>query len=139
MLKFILKKLAMMIPMLLVISLVVFLGLRSTGIDPITFMVPPEVISQQPELVEQLREDLGLNDPLIVQYFNWLGKLLKGDLGLTNKGDSIAQIIATRLPYTLELAAYAMLFSAVIGIGSAPDRYPLFFAKLFFLPKKKRG
>ena len=117
MLKFILKKLAMMIPMLLVISLVVFLGLRSTGIDPITFMVPPEVISQQPELVEQLREDLGLNDPLIVQYFNWLGKLLKGDLGLTNKGDSIAQIIATRLPYTLELAAYAMLFSAIIGIG----------------------
>lgn len=117
MLKFILKKLAMMIPMLLVISLVVFLGLRSTGIDPITFMVPPEVISQQPELVEQLREDLGLNDPLIVQYFNWLGKLLQGDLGLTNKGDSISQIIATRLPYTLELAAYAMLFSAVIGIG----------------------
>ncbi len=117
MLKFILKKLAMMIPMLLVISLVVFLGLRSTGIDPITFMVPPEVISQQPELVEQLREDLGLNDPLIVQYFNWLGDLLKGDLGLTNKGDSIAQIIATRLPYTLELAAYAMLFSAIIGIG----------------------
>ena len=117
MLKFILKKLALMIPMLLVISLVVFLGLRSTGIDPITFMVPPEVISQQPELVEQLREDLGLNDPLIVQYFNWLGKLLQGDLGLTNKGDSIAQIIATRLPYTLELAAYAMLFSAIIGIG----------------------
>ena len=82
MLKFILKKLAMMIPMLLVISLVVFLGLRSTGIDPITFMVPPEVISQQPELVEQLREELGLNDPLIVQYFNWLGNLVQGDLGL---------------------------------------------------------
>ena len=117
MLKFILKKLAMMVPMLLVISLVVFLGLRSTGIDPITFMVPPEVISQQPELVEQLREDLGLNDPLIVQYFNWLGDLLKGDLGLTNKGDDIAGIIATRLPYTLELSAYAMLFSAIIGIS----------------------
>lgn len=117
MLKFILKKLAMMIPMLLVISLVVFVGLRSTGIDPITFMVPPEVISQQPEMVEQLREDLGLNDPMIVQYFNWLGNLLHGDLGLTNKGEDIAGIIATRLPYTLELSAYAMLFSAVIGIG----------------------
>lgn len=117
MLKFILKKLAMMIPMLLIISLVVFVGLRSTGIDPITFMVPPEVISQQPEMVEQLREELGLNDPIIVQYFNWLGDLLHGDLGLTNKGEDIAGIIATRLPYTLELSAYAMLFSAVIGIG----------------------
>ena len=117
MLKFILKKLAMMIPMLLVISLIVFVGLRSTGIDPITFMVPPEVQSQSPEIVDQLREDLGLNDPLIVQYVRWLGDILHGDLGLTNKGESVADIIATRLPYTLELSAYAMLFSAVIGIG----------------------
>lgn len=117
MLKFILKKLAMMIPMLLVISLAVFLGLRSTGIDPITFMVPPEVQSQSPEIVEQLREDLGLNKPLIVQYFNWLGNILQGDLGLTNRGEKISAIIAERLPYTLELSAYAMLFSAIIGIG----------------------
>lgn len=117
MLKFILKKLAMMIPMLIVISLVVFLGLRSTGIDPLTFMVPPEVQSQSPEIVEQLREDLGLNDPLLVQYFRWLGNLLHGDLGLTNKGEDIAGIIADRLPYTLELSLYAMLFSSVIGIG----------------------
>lgn len=117
MLKFILKKLAMMIPMLIVISLVVFLGLRSTGIDPLTFMVPPEVQSQSPEIVEQLREDLGLNDPLLVQYFRWLGNLLKGDLGLTNKGEDIAGIIAERLPYTLELSLYAMLFSSIIGIG----------------------
>ena len=117
MLKFILKKLVMMIPMLLVISLAVFLGLRSTGIDPITFMVPPEVQSQSPEIVAQLREDLGLNKPLIVQYFNWLGNILQGDLGLTNKGEKISSIIAERLPYTLELSAYAMLFSAIIGIG----------------------
>lgn len=117
MLKFILKKLAMMVPMLLVISLVVFLGLRSTGIDPITFMVPPEVQSQSPEIVEQLREDLGLNDPLIVQYFRWLGNILQGDLGLTNSGEDISGIIAERLPYTLELSVYAMVFSAIIGIG----------------------
>lgn len=117
MLKFILKKLAMMIPMLLVISLVVFVGLRSTGIDPITFMVPPEVISQQPEMVDQLREELGLNDHIIIQYGRWLVDILHGDLGLTNKGEDIAGIIATRLPYTLELSVYAMLFSAIIGIG----------------------
>lgn len=117
MLKFILKKLAMMIPMLIVISLVVFLGLRSTGIDPITFMVPPEVQSQSPEIVEQLREDLGLNDPLLMQYLRWLGNILHGDLGLTNKGEDIAGIIADRLPYTLELSLYAMLFSSILGIG----------------------
>lgn len=117
MLKFILKKLALMIPMLLIISLVVFIGLRSTGIDPITFMVPPEIISQNPELVEQLREELGLNDHILVQYFRWLGQILQGDLGYTFKGESIADILAVRLPYTLELSAYAMIFSAVIGIS----------------------
>lgn len=117
MLKFILKKLAMMIPMLLIISLVVFLGLRSTGIDPITFMVSPEVQSQDPEMVEQLREELGLNEPLIVQYFNWLGDILRGDLGYTFKGEKISDILAIRLPYTLELSLYAMVFSAIIGIG----------------------
>ena len=117
MLKFILKKLALMIPMLLIISLVVFIGLRSTGVDPITFMVSPEIQSQNPELVEQLREELGLNDGLFVQYIRWLGQILKGDLGYTFKGESIADILAVRLPYTLELSAYAMIFSAVIGIS----------------------
>jgi len=117
MLKFILKKLALMIPMLLIISLVVFIGLRSTGVDPITFMVSPEIQSQNPELVEQLREELGLNDGLLVQYVRWLGQILKGDLGYTFKGESIADILAVRLPYTLELSAYAMIFSAVIGIS----------------------
>ena len=77
MLKFILKKLALMIPMLLIISLVVFLGLRSTEIDPITFMISPEIQSQNPELVEQMREELGLNDGLLVQYVRWLGQILQ--------------------------------------------------------------
>lgn len=81
MIKYILKKLLQMIPMLLVISLIVFLGLRATGIDPITYMVSMEVQAQSPEIVEQLRENLGLNDPLIVQYFNWLKQIVTGDLG----------------------------------------------------------
>ena len=117
MLKFILKQILMMIPMLLIISLIVFLGLRATGIDPITYMVSMEVQAQSPELVEQLREDLGLNDPLLVQYVRWLGDLLRGDLGYNFDGQSIASIIAIRLPYTLELSGYALLFSSVIGIA----------------------
>ena len=117
MLKFILKKIALMIPMLLVISLIVFLGLRATGIDPTTYMVSMEVQAQSPELVEQLRESLGLNDPILVQYVRWLGDLLRGDLGYNFDGQSIASIIAIRLPYTLELSGYALLFSSIIGIA----------------------
>ncbi|MGO5023865.1 ABC transporter permease [Lawsonibacter sp. LCP25S3_G6] len=117
MLKFILKKIALMIPMLLVISLIVFLGLRATGVDPITYMVSMEVQAQSPELVAELRESLGLNDPLLVQYVRWLGELLRGDLGYSFEGQKIADIIAVRLPYTLELSGYALLFSSIIGIA----------------------
>ena len=118
MLKFILKKLLLMIPMLLVISLIVFFGLQATGIDPINFMLSPEQLSASPEVVEQLREELGLNDPLIVQYFNWLGNLLRGDFGYSiTDGTSIASTLAVRMPYTLELAGYSLVLSAIIGIG----------------------
>lgn len=118
MLKFILKKLLLMIPMLLVISLIVFFGLQATGIDPINFMLSPEQLSASPEVVEQLREELGLNDPLIVQYFTWLGNLLRGDFGYSiTDGTSIASTLAVRMPYTLELAGYSLVLSAIIGIG----------------------
>ena len=117
MIKYILKKLIMIIPMLLIISIIVYMGLRSTGVDPINFLVSPDVIAANPENIEALRESLGLNDPLIVQYGRWLGNLLRGDLGYSLDGTPILQIIQTRLPYTLELSVYAMLFSAVIGIG----------------------
>ena len=118
MLKFILKKLLLMIPMLLVISLIVFFGLQATGIDPINFMLSPEQLSASPEVVEQLREELGLNDPLIVQYFNWLGNMLHGDFGNSiTDGTSIASTLAVRMPYTLELAGYSLVLSAIIGIG----------------------
>lgn len=117
MVKYILKKLVKMIPMLLVISLVVFLGLRATGIDPITYMVSMEVQAQSPEIVEELRENLGLNNPLIVQYFNWLKQILTGDLGYSFSGQSISSIVAERLPYTLELSGYALVLSTIIGVG----------------------
>ncbi len=117
MLKFIVKKLLMMIPMLLLISFIVYFGLQLTGIDPINFMVSPEMLSANKENVEALRESLGLNDPLIVQYFRWLGNCLRGDLGYSFDGSSIASIIAVRLPYTFELAGFSLVLSAIIGIG----------------------
>lgn len=117
MLKFILKKLALMIPMLLLISIIVFFGLQATGVDPINFMVSPETLSANAGNIDALRESLGLNDPLIVQYFRWLGNCLTGDLGYSFSGTPIAETIAVHLPYTLELAGYSLILSAIIGIG----------------------
>lgn len=118
MFKYIVKKILMMIPMLLLISFIVYFGLQLTGIDPINFMVSPEMLSSNKENVEALRQSLGLNDPMIVQYFRWLGNCLHGDFGYSLKeGSSIASIIAVRLPYTFELAGYSLIFSAIIGVG----------------------
>lgn len=117
MLKFIVKKLLMMIPMLLLISMIVYFGLQATGIDPINFMVSPETLSANADNVEALRESLGLNDPLIVQYFNWLCNCLKGDLGYSFDGTPIASTLAIRMPYTLELAGYSLVISGVLGIA----------------------
>ena len=117
MLKFIGKKLLLMIPMLLLISMIVFFGLQFTGIDPINFMVSPETLAANAENIEALRDSLGLNDPLYIQYFRWLGDCLHGDLGYSFKGAPISEQIAVRLPYTLELAGYALVLSTIIGIG----------------------
>lgn len=117
MLKFIGKKILMIIPMLLVISMIVFFGLQLTGVDPINFMVSPETLSANANNVEALRESLGLNDPLIVQYFHWLLNCLQGDFGFSFDGSSIASIVAVRMPYTFELAGYSLVLSAVLGIG----------------------
>lgn len=114
----------MMIPMLLLISFIVYFGLQLTGIDPINFMVSPEMLSSNKENVEALRQSLGLNDPMIVQYFRWLGNCLHGDFGYSLKeGSSIASIIAVRLPYTFELAGYSLIFpqSLVLELVSFPQ------------------
>lgn len=69
------------------------------------------------EAVEALRAKLGLNDPLYVQYFRFLGDLLKGDLGDSLvTGYSVKKQIFKDLPYTLELTACAILFGYIFGI-----------------------
>ena len=116
MLKFIGKKLLLMIPMLLVISLLIFFALQAMPIDPINYLVPPEA-AQDPALKEALRDKYGLNDPILVQYTRWIGNILKGDFGYSIiNGASISSILAQKLPATLELALAALIISSVLGI-----------------------
>lgn len=116
MLKFIVKKLAQMIPMMIVISILVFFALQLMPIDPINYMVSPDMASNMAN-VEALRQKLGLNDPVIVQYFRWIVNLFHGNFGYSIvSGSSIAVLIAQRLPATLELALTALILSTVIGI-----------------------
>ena len=74
-------------------------------------------LTADPILVAQTRADLGLNDPLIVQYFHFIGHLLTGDLGVSLQSRlPVAQTIADRLPSTLEIAALAFVAIVVVAI-----------------------
>lgn len=118
MLKYFVKRLLMLIPMTLVISFIVFVGLELTPGDPLTSMISPDMMSSmtQDELAA-MRESLGLNQPMPVRYVAWLGRLLKGDLGLSiQTGKPIADIIANLLPSTIKLTLAALLFSTLFGL-----------------------
>lgn len=118
MLKFIGKKLLQMIPMLLVISFLIFFALELTPVDPIKYLVSPDMASSNAENLEALRQSLGLNDPFLVRYLRWLGDLLTGNLGHSIiSGNKISTLISTALPATFELALVAMLISTVVGIS----------------------
>jgi len=118
MLKYITRKLLSLIPKLLLISIIIFLALQVLPGDAITRTVSPEAYANMTEdQLNALRESLGLNDPLPLQYLSWLGRLLKGDLGYSQvSGSNIGIMLATRLPYTLELAFWGLLFANTLGI-----------------------
>jgi len=73
--------------------------------------------SRSPELLEFLREKYRLNDPLYVQYFTWIGNALRGDLGVSLRTQQpVTELIAQKLPVTLQLAVMALIIAVVIGI-----------------------
>jgi ABC-type dipeptide/oligopeptide/nickel transport system permease component len=70
-----------------------------------------------PEQLAAIRERLGLDDPIVLQYFSYLGRLLEGDLGHTIRGQQpVLQLLLERLPNTLALAGTAMMLAILIGV-----------------------
>lgn len=120
----ILKKILTAIPVLLVVSIVLFLLLNVMPGDAADSMSTMDATAEE---VEALRESLGLNDPMYIQYLRWLKNVLKGDFGISFlNGASVAEKIVTRLPVTLELTLLAMLIAVAIalpmGVLSATHR-----------------
>ena len=102
-----------MIPMLLVISFLVFIALDFTPVDPLTYMISPDMASSADQ-IEKLRQQLGLNDPVLIRYGRWLWQLLHGDFGYSIvNGSPISTIIAQKLPATFELAFVSLIISTI--------------------------
>jgi peptide/nickel transport system permease protein len=118
MLKYFISRLALLIPMALLISFLVFFALELTPGDPVTAMFSPEqIVSVSGAELEAIRESMGLNDPFIIRYFRWLGRLLRGDLGYsTVTGKPIGEIISNLLPATIKLALAALAVSTIAGL-----------------------
>ena len=114
MFKFLVRRLLSLIPVLVGISLLVFLFIHFIPGDPIWVMLGDFATE---ESVAELRQDLGLDEPLHVQYVKYVGRLLQGDLGESiHTRNPITSDLATRLPASLELAITAMLIASLIGI-----------------------
>jgi len=122
--RFIFSRLALLAPVLLGISLLSFLVINILPGDVAVAMLGLEGADANPQAVERLREDLGLNRPLHVQYLSWLGGVLRGDFGqsLALRVEILPEILR-RLPVTLELAflsvAFGLLFGAPLGTLAA--------------------
>ena len=98
------------------ISALIFFASRLSPIDPILAMIPPDMASDSANLA-QLREELGLNDHIILQYLTWLKNIATGDFGYSlQSGQQISEILALRMPATLELVLTALILSTILAL-----------------------
>lgn len=114
MLRYIARRLLDLLPVLLGITLLVFLFLQLIPGNPAVVLLGPRAT---PDQIANLQEQLGLNRPLPLQYLSFLGKLIRFDLGRSIiSGIPITREIATRWPATFELSVAAMLVATILGI-----------------------
>ena len=116
MVSFLIRRIAILVPMAFTISALIFFASRLSPIDPINAMVPPDMAADSANL-EQLREELGLNDHIILQYFTWLKNIATGEFGYSlQSGQQISEILALRMPATLELVLSALVLSTILAL-----------------------
>ncbi len=114
MLRYFLKRLMFLIPVLLGVSVVIFSIVHLAPGDPAEVMLGPSATQEE---ISNLREQLGLTKPLYVQYGIFLTNALKGDLGRSIKSNApVVDEIMERFPATLTLAVLGMIFAIVIGL-----------------------
>jgi peptide/nickel transport system permease protein len=136
MLIYIIKRILATIPVMAVVALFVFLLLHLSPGDPATIIAGDYA---SPEDVARIRAQLGLDQPLYIQFFTWLGSILRGDLGTSIFSDlPVSYLIAQRIEPTLMLTTTTLLLTIVVAVplgviaawksGSWTDRSIMIFA-----------
>lgn len=111
---FLIKRIAAVIPVLAVVAVIVFLLLRLSPGDPAVIIAGDTASAQD---IEHIRRSLGLDQPLIQQFFQWTWRMLHGDFGTSVfSGMPVSELIMQRVEPTLWLAALTMLFAIVLAL-----------------------
>lgn len=116
MMMFILRRLMQTIPVVIGVTFVVFFIMQLVPGDP-AVLLAGEGASK--ETIEAIREQLGLNRPLLIQYFDYLMSVFRGDLGVSLKNSQpVLDEILVRLPITMELAFFSIIFTIILGMAA---------------------
>lgn len=116
MFSFAIRRLLLLIPVFLVVSMIIFMIIHLVPGDPIDNIVQ---IGSSPEQIAQLSAKYGLDRPLLTQYAIWFRRLLAGDLGdAIILRQPVTSLIAQNLPHSLALGGLALIFSTMVGIGA---------------------
>lgn len=114
MIRFILKRLALAVPTIVLVTAMVFLLMELSPADPVAALAGD---NPSPERLAEIRASLGLDQPVYTRYLDWAASALNGDLGTSPiKHQSVASELMFRIPVTGSLVALALLFSIVMGV-----------------------
>ena len=112
--KYVIKRLLSLIPVLFIVSIVIFMLIHLVPGDPAAMMLGEQATPAQ---IEALRETLGLNEPLVLQYIHWVRDIFRGDLGTSLFMDgTMLEIISTHMVPTLQQTVVAILFATLVGV-----------------------
>ena len=112
--KYIIRRIFDLLPTIFVVAVIVFIVTRMIPGDPASVMLGPQASVED---IEALREKLGLNEPLFTQFFQYIGNLLQGNLGVSyTYNEPIMSLIMERFPNTVILAISALIIAVIIGI-----------------------
>lgn len=110
---FIVRRLVQSLGVMLAVALLAFVLFQYVG-DPVTIMLGQEAT---PAEIAELREQLGLNDPVVVQFYHFVANAVQGDFGLSlRQGQKVSVLLRERFPATLELSIAAALIALVVGL-----------------------
>jgi peptide/nickel transport system permease protein len=114
MLKYAIRRLLSIIPVLWLVSAMVFVLIHLVPGDPVLVILGA---AAKPEQVEMMRQRLGLDQPILIQYWDWMTALLQGDLGASiRSGEPVTRLILERMPITISVAAVALFLSLAISL-----------------------